>query len=293
MQPQVVQLSHFRENQKKSLTIEYQPVRCSSHIIDCLYQSTYDRTLADKISKALFIKRLDMNMIKLKFAVMEETVANVRQEVNEVCHRDITPNYSVCKEGKHVAVITEKREENPVCVIMRKSVAVQTFETEEVVIPKQVPALNQSPNLAIVSSESGSAMKIDVSSQESAIGIACQGSLSVKESNSEARHYSDHRVFPLTNKPRFLLIRVPRALYLLLECRGLNNKMQDLRTFVDEKLPDPLLVQETKLKNNSNPYLPGYLFYRQDGPQSLPSGGTGIFIKNSLNHVELFIPNID
>ncbi|GBN76339.1 hypothetical protein AVEN_126478-1 [Araneus ventricosus] len=69
--------------------------------------------------------------------------------------------------------------------------------------------------------------------------------------------------------------------------------MHDLRTFIDEKFPDLLLVQETKLKKNSNPYLPGYLFYRQDGPQAHPSDGTGIFIKNSLYHVELFISNID
>ncbi|GBO28120.1 hypothetical protein AVEN_13511-1 [Araneus ventricosus] len=73
----------------------------------------------------------------------------------------------------------------------------------------------------------------------------------------------------------------------------MNNKIHDLRTFIDEKLPDLLLVQETKCKNISNPYLPGYLFYRQDGPQAAPSGGTEIFIKNSLSHVELFIPNID
>ncbi|GBN11279.1 RNA-directed DNA polymerase from mobile element jockey [Araneus ventricosus] len=74
---------------------------------------------------------------------------------------------------------------------------------------------------------------------------------------------------------------------------GLTHKIHDLRTFVDEKKPDLLLLQETKIKNSFSPYLPNYTFYRQDGPQSPLSGGTGIFVKSNLNHVELFVPNLN
>ncbi|GBM99666.1 RNA-directed DNA polymerase from mobile element jockey, partial [Araneus ventricosus] len=50
---------------------------------------------------------------------------------------------------------------------------------------------------------------------------------------------------------------------------------------------------ETKIKNSFSPYLPNYTFYRQDGPQSPLSVGTGIFVKSNLNHVELFVPNLN
>ncbi|KAF8778828.1 RNA-directed DNA polymerase mobile like protein [Argiope bruennichi] len=68
--------------------------------------------------------------------------------------------------------------------------------------------------------------------------------------------------------------------------------MFELRTFADEKKPDIILLQETKLKNDYSPYLPEYSFYRQDGPPNPLCGETGIFIKNNINHEEIFIPNL-
>ncbi|XP_055924411.1 uncharacterized protein LOC129956515 [Argiope bruennichi] len=73
---------------------------------------------------------------------------------------------------------------------------------------------------------------------------------------------------------------------------GLKSKMLDLRTFADERKPDIILLQETKLKNDHSPYLPEYFFYRQDGPQNPLCGGTGIFIKKNIKHEEIFIPNL-
>ncbi|GBN62195.1 hypothetical protein AVEN_77214-1 [Araneus ventricosus] len=73
---------------------------------------------------------------------------------------------------------------------------------------------------------------------------------------------------------------------------GITGKMHDFPAFVDEHIPDLLLLlQETKLKNNKGIYLPNYLLYRNDGPQNPASGGTAIFIKNSISHKEIFIPN--
>ncbi|GBL56895.1 hypothetical protein AVEN_233912-1 [Araneus ventricosus] len=72
---------------------------------------------------------------------------------------------------------------------------------------------------------------------------------------------------------------------------GITGKMHDFRTFVDEHKPDLLLLQETKLKNNKNIYLPSYLLYRNDESQNPASCGTSIFIKNSISHKEISIPN--
>ncbi|GBM79022.1 hypothetical protein AVEN_23062-1 [Araneus ventricosus] len=131
---------------------------------------------------------------------MEETVTNVCLEVDELHHRDITPNRSVCKEIKNVAVAAEEITENPEYIVMRRSIAVQTVTNEEVVIPKQDPAPNQKSNLTVSSSEGGNTMEIDVSSQESAMEIASQESLSAKASNSEELHYCDHRVSSSSHK---------------------------------------------------------------------------------------------
>ncbi|GBN55885.1 hypothetical protein AVEN_163399-1 [Araneus ventricosus] len=68
--------------------------------------------------------------------------------------------------------------------------------------------------------------------------------------------------------------------------------MHDFRVFVDEHTPDLILLQETKLKNNKGIYLPNYVLYRNDGPQNPASGGTAIFIKNSISHNEIFLPNL-
>ncbi|GBO35431.1 hypothetical protein AVEN_129345-1 [Araneus ventricosus] len=73
---------------------------------------------------------------------------------------------------------------------------------------------------------------------------------------------------------------------------GLTGKMLDFRTFVDEHKPDLILLQETKLKNNTKIYLPNYALYRNDGPQIHASGGTAIFIKNNISHKEISTPNL-
>ncbi|XP_055942194.1 uncharacterized protein LOC129972190 [Argiope bruennichi] len=122
---------------------------------------------------------------------MEETVTNVHLEVNELQHHDFSPNQSICKQIKNIAVAAEEIAENPEYVVRRKSIAVQTITNEEIIIPKQDPTIHQSSNLTVVNSEGASSMEIDISSQESAMDIASQESLCIKDSNSEEPNYSD------------------------------------------------------------------------------------------------------
>ncbi|KAF8788337.1 hypothetical protein HNY73_009851 [Argiope bruennichi] len=122
---------------------------------------------------------------------MEETVTNVHLEVNELQRHDFSPNQSICKQIKNIAVAAEEIAENPEYVVRRKSIAVQTITNEEIIIPKQDPTIHQSSNLTVVNSEGASSMEIDISSQESAMDIASQESLCIKDSNSEEPNYSD------------------------------------------------------------------------------------------------------
>ncbi|GFQ98352.1 hypothetical protein TNCT_54321 [Trichonephila clavata] len=108
---------------------------------------------------------------------MEETISNFHVTVNECCLQNVTPLEKISLERKDMSVAEEEITENPLGLHIRKTVAIKTILNEERVIPK-----NSLPsNPCGVGVESGS-MEVDPSSQESAMDISSQESLS--KSNS-------------------------------------------------------------------------------------------------------------
>ncbi|GFY51719.1 hypothetical protein TNIN_387121 [Trichonephila inaurata madagascariensis] len=108
---------------------------------------------------------------------MEETLSNFQVTVNECSLQNVTPLEKISVERKDMSVAEEEITENPSSLHIRKTVAIHSFLNEERVIPKN----NFPSNPCGVGVESGS-MEIDPSSQESAMDISSQESIS--KSNS-------------------------------------------------------------------------------------------------------------
>ncbi|GFY12288.1 probable RNA-directed DNA polymerase from transposon X-element [Trichonephila clavipes] len=67
---------------------------------------------------------------------------------------------------------------------------------------------------------------------------------------------------------------------------GILNKIIEFKLFVEKYDPDILLVQETHLRPTHNINIKNYICYRNDRITNGPAtGGTLIFIKNSIPHV--------
>lgn len=64
------------------------------------------------------------------------------------------------------------------------------------------------------------------------------------------------------------------------------NKRQELSLFLIKHKPDILLLNETKLNNKHNISFEGYNFIRNDRPNNLGGGGTGILLKSNLQFIE-------
>lgn len=74
---------------------------------------------------------------------------------------------------------------------------------------------------------------------------------------------------------------------------GLSNKFDELRALTEDhssssvRKPDLILIQETKLPPTGSFNISGYILYRSDRSayhNRHLSGGTAIFIKNTLSH---------
>ncbi|BES92288.1 Hypothetical protein NTJ_05096 [Nesidiocoris tenuis] len=70
-------------------------------------------------------------------------------------------------------------------------------------------------------------------------------------------------------------------------CRGLNNKYFELKTFLSQYDIDILLATETKLATGINFAMPGYSVYRADHPSGRRKGGSLILIRCKIKHDEL------
>lgn len=71
------------------------------------------------------------------------------------------------------------------------------------------------------------------------------------------------------------------------------SKRQELNTFLVEKKPDILLLNETKLNNKHKISFRNYEFIRNDRPNNNGGGGTGILIHSSITHAVLPVHNLN
>ena len=72
-------------------------------------------------------------------------------------------------------------------------------------------------------------------------------------------------------------------------CRGLKNKIDEIKLFIREHNPIAFCLQETFLTKNDNFNIKNYSFYSFDArdTQSRPSRGTCILVRNDVSHTEV------
>lgn len=87
--------------------------------------------------------------------------------------------------------------------------------------------------------------------------------------------------------------RVPNSLEIAYwNANGLVCKQNEVREFAERYDLDAILICETHLRASDNPKLPNYRFYRNDRVGAR-GGGTGIFVRTSLDHYEDLLPALD
>ncbi|GFS85280.1 putative RNA-directed DNA polymerase from transposon X-element [Trichonephila clavipes] len=78
-----------------------------------------------------------------------------------------------------------------------------------------------------------------------------------------------------------------------LNANGIRSRIVELRNFINKHSFDIILIQETHLRPGVSIRVPNYTLYRNDRQnQNIPSGGTAILIKSSLNHHHLPTPSL-
>ena len=85
------------------------------------------------------------------------------------------------------------------------------------------------------------------------------------------------------NKPKYLNIVAWNA-------NGIRLKLQEFREFLARTKIDVALINETHLKPSHRANVPNYVVYRNDRLNGR-AGGTAIYIKKSIPHGELLIPD--
>jgi len=78
--------------------------------------------------------------------------------------------------------------------------------------------------------------------------------------------------------------------FLSWNCRGIKNKIHELKIINKEKPLDVIMLQETKLQNNQTINLKGYQgFYHHNLQGSIANGGVAVLVREDLCPKELFL----
>lgn len=78
-------------------------------------------------------------------------------------------------------------------------------------------------------------------------------------------------------------------------CNGLRTRLNELRIFANKFNPDIILIQETKIYNVDYFKIPNYSGYlnKNNNTKSQISGGTAIYVRNSVPHIKISLPSLE